>query len=85
MNQKGDETEITSDEPAKAMPRIVSLTSFCVVVLVWTSVFLFLARYFLFSAHEVSEYGPFCLYEGNHNPKDEMFSWVLKAGRGGDS
>ena len=74
MQQQGDETKITSDQPAKAMPRIVSLTSFCVVVLVWTSVFLFLARYFLFSAHEVSEYGLFCLHEGNHNLKDGMFS-----------
>lgn len=54
-DQNEDDAKITSVQPAKTMPRLVSLTSFCVVMLAWTSVFLLLARYFLFSAHEVSE------------------------------
>ena len=36
------------------MPRFLSPTFFCVFVVVWTSVFLLVARLFLFSAHQVS-------------------------------
>jgi len=48
--------EITFGQKAYTMPRFLSPTFFCVFVVVWTSVFLFVARLFLFSAHQVSSF-----------------------------